>query len=95
MALEHVRWLDDVVVDAHEDHLVHPHGCILGRRTVAGLVSADMSIPVGVLYDFPQGDAGRIFEEGLQVGFAAQRAEERLGDTISLIGHQAVGLPAG
>jgi ABC-type branched-subunit amino acid transport system substrate-binding protein len=95
MALEHVRRLDDVVVDAHEDHLVHPHGCILGRRTVAGLVSADMSIPVGVLYDFPQGDAGRYFEEGLQLGFAAQRAEERLGDTISLIGHQADGLPAG
>ena len=25
MALEHVRRLDDVVVDAHQDHLVHLH----------------------------------------------------------------------
>jgi ABC-type branched-subunit amino acid transport system substrate-binding protein len=54
-----------------------------------------MSVPVGVLYDFPQGDGGRYFEEGLQLGFAAQRAEERLGEPIRLVSHQADGLPAG
>ncbi len=54
-----------------------------------------MSVPVGVLYDFPQGDGGRYFEDGLQLGFAQQRAQERLGDEISLIAKQADGLPAG
>jgi ABC-type branched-subunit amino acid transport system substrate-binding protein len=54
-----------------------------------------MRVPVGVLYDFPQGDGGRYFEEGLQLGFAAQRVEDRLGDPITLVSHQADGLPAG
>jgi ABC-type branched-subunit amino acid transport system substrate-binding protein len=95
MALEHVRRLDDVVVDAHQDHLVHPHPCILGRDLGAGLVSERMSVPVGVLYDFPQGDGGRYFEDGLELGFAAQRAEARLGDSITVVSHQADGLPGG
>jgi hypothetical protein len=51
------------------------------------------SVPVGVLYDFPQGDGGRYFEDGLQIGFAEQRVEERLG-AISLIARHADGLPA-
>ena len=36
VVLEHVRRLDEVVVDAHEDHVVHLHGAALqigfGRR---------------------------------------------------------------
>jgi branched-chain amino acid transport system substrate-binding protein len=54
-----------------------------------------MTVPVGVLYDFPQGDGGRYFEDGLQIGFAQQRVESRLGAGISLIARQADGLPAG
>lgn len=54
-----------------------------------------MSVPVGVLYDFPQGDGGRYFEDGLRIGFEAQRIEERLGEDITLIARQADGLPAG
>ena len=42
-----------------------------------------MSVPVGVLYDFPQGDGGRYFEDGLRIGFDEQRVEERLGEQIS------------
>ncbi len=29
--LEHVRWLDDMIVDADHDHLVDPHACPLTR----------------------------------------------------------------
>ena len=54
-----------------------------------------MTIDVGVFYDYPQGDGGRYFEEGLRIGFAEQRAEERLGDEITLTSRQADGLPAG
>lgn len=54
-----------------------------------------MTIPLGVLYDFPQGDGGRYFEDGLRLGFGEQRAEERLGDDITLLARQADGLPAG
>lgn len=54
-----------------------------------------MSIPVGLLYDFPQGDGGRYFEDGLQIGFAEQRIAERLGDDIELTAVQTDGLPAG
>ncbi len=41
---------------------------------------SSQSVPVGVLYDFPQGDGGRYFEDGLRLGFEEQRVEERLGD---------------
>jgi ABC-type branched-subunit amino acid transport system substrate-binding protein len=54
-----------------------------------------MTVPIGVLYDFPQGDGGRYFEDGLRFGFDEQRAEERLSAEISLIAKQADGLPAG
>jgi branched-chain amino acid transport system substrate-binding protein len=54
-----------------------------------------MSIPVGVLYDFPQGDGGRYFEDGLRLGFAEQRIDLRLGEEIELTARQADGLPAG
>ncbi|HEY3725450.1 MAG TPA: ABC transporter substrate-binding protein [Acidimicrobiia bacterium] len=54
-----------------------------------------MSIPVGVFYDFPQGDGGQYFEEGLRIGFAEVNAEERLGEPIELIARVAEGLPAG
>ncbi len=54
-----------------------------------------MTVPVGVLYDFPQGDGGRYFEDGLRIGFEEQRVDERLGDGVSLIARQADGLPAG
>jgi ABC-type branched-subunit amino acid transport system substrate-binding protein len=50
---------------------------------------------VGVLYDFPQGDGGRYFEDGLRLGFDEQRAEERLGESIMLVARQADGLPGG
>jgi ABC-type branched-subunit amino acid transport system substrate-binding protein len=52
-------------------------------------------VNVGVLYDFPQGDAGRYFEDGLRLGFEEQRAEERLGEAIALIARHADGLPGG
>ncbi len=54
-----------------------------------------MTVPVGVLYDFPQGDGGRYFEDGLRLGFAEQRVDERLGEEITLTARQADGLPAG
>jgi ABC-type branched-subunit amino acid transport system substrate-binding protein len=50
---------------------------------------------VGVLYDFPQGDGGRYFEDGLRLGLAEQRAEERIGEQITLESRQADGLPGG
>lgn len=53
------------------------------------------AVPVGVLYDFPQGDGGRYFEDGLSLGFRTQRVEQRLGAGIALVGHQAEGLPGG
>lgn len=50
---------------------------------------------LGFLYDFPQGDGGRYFEDGVRLGLAEQRAEERLGDEIEFVARQADGLPAG
>ncbi len=54
-----------------------------------------MTVPVGVFYDFPQGDGGRYVEDGLRIGFEEARAEERLGDEITLTAGVAEGLPAG
>lgn len=54
-----------------------------------------MTVRVGVFYDFPQGDGGRYFEDGLRIGFAEARAEARLGDEIELIAGVSDGLPAG
>jgi branched-chain amino acid transport system substrate-binding protein len=54
-----------------------------------------MTIPIGVFYDFPQGDGGRYFEDGLRIGFDEANAEERLGEDISLTSTVAEGLPAG
>ncbi len=54
-----------------------------------------MTVQVGVLYDFPQGDGGRYFEDGLRLGLEEQRAVERLGEEIAFVARQADGLPAG
>jgi ABC-type branched-subunit amino acid transport system substrate-binding protein len=52
-------------------------------------------VKVGVLYDFPQGDGGRYFEDGIRLGLLEQRAQERLGEEITLESRQADGLPGG
>jgi branched-chain amino acid transport system substrate-binding protein len=54
-----------------------------------------MTVPIGVLYDFPQGDGGRYFEDGLRIGFADAQVEERLGEDVTLTSIVADGLPAG
>ena len=46
-------------------------------------------IPIGVLYDFDQGDGGAYFESGLGLGFAATRAQ------VELVARHADGLPGG
>jgi ABC-type branched-subunit amino acid transport system substrate-binding protein len=50
---------------------------------------------VGFLYDFPQGDGGRYFEDGVRFGILEQRAEERLGEEIEFVSREADGLPRG
>lgn len=54
-----------------------------------------MTIPIGVLYDFDQGDGGRYFEAGLRLGFDETGAAGRLGAEIDLIPRHADGLPGG
>ena len=50
---------------------------------------------LGFLYDFPQGDGGRYFEDGVRLGLVEQRTEERLGEAIEFVSRQADGLPGG
>jgi ABC-type branched-subunit amino acid transport system substrate-binding protein len=50
---------------------------------------------LGFLYDFPQGDGGRYFEDAVRLGLEEQRAEERLGEEVEFVTRQADGLPAG
>jgi ABC-type branched-subunit amino acid transport system substrate-binding protein len=50
---------------------------------------------LGFLYDFPQGDGGRYFEDGVRFGLVEQRAEERLGEEIEFVTREADGLPRG
>jgi branched-chain amino acid transport system substrate-binding protein len=52
-------------------------------------------ILVGVLYDFPQADAGALFEEAVGLGLAAVAASGRLDRPVELVARQARGLPAG
>jgi len=52
-------------------------------------------VRIGVLYDFDQGDGGRYFEDGLRLGLADVRADERLGRPVELLPRLADGLPGG
>jgi branched-chain amino acid transport system substrate-binding protein len=54
-----------------------------------------VTVPIGVFYDFPQGDGGRYLEDGLRIGLDEARAEERLGEKITFTAGVAEGLPAG
>ena len=50
---------------------------------------------VGVLYDFPQGDGGALFEDAVRLGLDEVAATGRLDRPVELVGRQARGLPAG
>jgi len=50
---------------------------------------------IGVLYDFPQGDGGALFEEAVRLGLDEVAATGRLDRPVELVGRQARGLPAG
>lgn len=52
-------------------------------------------IRVGVLYDFPQADAGALFEEALRLGVDEVASTGRIDREIELVSLQAQGLPAG
>jgi len=56
---------------------------------------ATAPILIGVLYDFPQGDGGVLFEEAVHLGLAEVRAGGRLDRPVELVSRQAHGLPAG
>ena len=50
-------------------------------------------IRIGVLYDFPQGDGGTMFEEALRLGLA--EAGDRIDRGIELVARHSRGLPTG
>jgi ABC-type branched-subunit amino acid transport system substrate-binding protein len=50
-------------------------------------------ILVGVLYDFPQGDGGKLFEEAVRLGL--DEAGERIDRDIEFVTRHSRGLPAG
>ncbi|HUC37222.1 MAG TPA: ABC transporter substrate-binding protein [Acidimicrobiales bacterium] len=50
---------------------------------------------VGVLYDFPQGDDGALFEGSLRIGIDEVAATGRLDRSVELLPRHARGLPAG
>jgi ABC-type branched-subunit amino acid transport system substrate-binding protein len=52
-------------------------------------------IVVGVLYDFPQGDGGALFEDAVRLGIDEVAASGRLDRPVELLPRQAHGLPAG
>jgi ABC-type branched-subunit amino acid transport system substrate-binding protein len=49
-------------------------------------------ILLGVLYDFPQGDGGALFEDALRLGLEAGRGPDR---PVELVAYHARGLPSG
>jgi branched-chain amino acid transport system substrate-binding protein len=52
-------------------------------------------ILIGVLYDFPQGDGGSLFEDAVRLGLDEVAASGRLDRPVELVARQARGLPAG
>jgi branched-chain amino acid transport system substrate-binding protein len=52
-------------------------------------------ILIGVLYDFPQGDGGALFEDAVRLGLDEVAASGRLDRPVELVARQARGLPAG
>jgi ABC-type branched-subunit amino acid transport system substrate-binding protein len=52
-------------------------------------------IRVGVLYDFPQGDRGNLFEGALRAGLDRAGAGGRIDREIELLARQSRGLPSG
>jgi hypothetical protein len=56
---------------------------------------APAPILVGLLYDFPQADAGASVEEALRLGWAEVAATGRLDRPIELVTRHARGLPGG
>lgn len=52
-------------------------------------------VPVGVLYDFPQHDGGRSFEEALTLGLRDVTSTGRFDRDVELVVRHAQGLPAG
>jgi hypothetical protein len=63
--------------------------------TAPNPAGATAPILIGVLYDFPQGDGGVLFEEAVHLGLAEVRAGGRLDRPVELVSRQAHGLPAG
>jgi ABC-type branched-subunit amino acid transport system substrate-binding protein len=54
-----------------------------------------VTVQLGVLYDFEQGDGGRYFEEGLRLGLDESGVEHRVGAEVGFVARHADGLPAG
>jgi branched-chain amino acid transport system substrate-binding protein len=52
-------------------------------------------ILVGVLYDFPQADGGKLFEDAVRLGIDDVAATGRLDRPVELVARHAHGLPAG
>jgi len=52
-------------------------------------------VKVGLLFDFDQGDGGRYYATGFELGLEAVGAPERLGRPVELVIGQADGLPGG
>jgi branched-chain amino acid transport system substrate-binding protein len=58
-------------------------------------VPSPTPVRIGVLYDYPQGDGGALFEDALRLGIDAVASAGRLDREVELVPVHATGLPMG
>jgi ABC-type branched-subunit amino acid transport system substrate-binding protein len=58
-------------------------------------VAGAAAVRVGLLYDFPQGDRGKSFEEALRLGLDAVSGDGRLDRAVDFVPRHVAGLPGG